>query len=231
MKKSGPAVVCAAFEREIERFETLLHGVRRLRLGGVKLIRGSLGGREVEVICAPKERFFVPEAKIEGFEILVSTGICGGLSPSLRCGDLVVASKLVFFSPADIRGQSDDQGPINIPQSGTAYGLLCSALSSKPYRIVRGVAVTAEKPLRSVEEKKNAARRTGGVSVDMEDFYRLTVAKKLGIPFLSIRAVYDVAKEGVPESPGMLDGKGVALCAGSIADALQAVLCGGPNFT
>jgi nucleoside phosphorylase len=231
VKTGRRAGVLVSFEREIERFETLLHGVRRLRAQGANLIRGSLGEREVHLFCTGMGRFSETESLLKGFEFLVSTGICGGLSRSLRCGDVVVAEKVFFGGFRDLHGQNEDQGPIDIPESGVIYDLLQRALSSKPYQIVRGCAVTVEKPLLSTEEKKKVVKRTGGISVDMEDFYRLAIARKLGIPFVSIRAVYDDAKEDVPESPSRLDGGRITLSAGSIADALQAVLCEDLNFT
>jgi nucleoside phosphorylase len=232
VKTGRRAGVLISFEREIERFETLLHGVRRLRVQGANLIRGSLGELEVHLFCTGIGRFSETEWLLKGFELLVSTGICGGLSRSLRCGDVVVAEKIYFGGGLrDLYRQKDDKGPIDIPESCIVYGLLKRALSSKPYQIVRGCAVTVEKPLLSTEEKKEVVKRTGGISVDMEDFYRLAIARKLGIPFVSIRAVYDDAKEDVFENPSRLDEGRITLSAGSIADALQAVLSEDLNFT
>ena len=238
MKKGGPAGVLVSFEREIERFTALLHGVRRMRLQGEKLISGSLCEREVRVLCmglsrsvGPGKSPGPPELLLKDFGILISTGICGGLSRSLRCGDVVVAEKVFFFGRRDTRGQKEGPGPMDIPESGIVYGLLSRALSSKPYQIVRGTGVTVEKPLLHSEEKKKVEQRTGSISVDMEDFHRLAIARKLGIPFVSIRAVYDEAKEDVPEISERLDRGRIDLSAGSIADALRAVMCEDPNFT
>ena len=241
MKTGRRAVVLVSFEQEIERFKKILHEVHHRRVRGTKIARGSLGEREVHLICpgigespgSTRVHILVEylQSLLGDLEFLVSTGICGGLSPSLRCGDLVVANKVFYSGIQDISGLQRGPPPKDIPESAGVYGLLCSALSQKPYQIVRGTAVTVEKPLLSSEEKSMAERETGSVSVDMEDFHRLTTARKLGIPFVSIRAVYDEAKEDLPESPGKLDRGKLARSTVSIADALGAVMRQELNFT
>ncbi len=231
MKKGQTVGVLVSFGREIERFTAFLHGVRRLRLKGEKYFSGSLCGREVRVFCTGTGRFLEPEPLLKDLGFLISTGICGGLSRSLRCGDVVVAEKIILFGERDTCGKKEGPGPMDIPESGSVYGLLCRALSSKPYQIVRGTEVTVGRPLLHSEEKKKTAKRTGGISVDMEDFHRLAIARKLGIPFVSIRAVCDEVKEDVPESSERLDPGRIGLSAGSIADALLAVMCEDLNFT
>ena len=229
MKHGVPAAIFVSFEKEIAEFIPLLHGARYVRVGKTRCIRGSLAEREITVFRTGQGRRSetVPP---EGYGLLLSTGICGALASDLRRGDVVVADKILFTGMRDGRLHKKP-APIEIPHGADVYDLLRGELSSKPYNILVGSVGTAEKPLLHANEKHNMRRKTGCISVDMEDFHRAVIAREHDIPFVSVRSVFDDVDENLPENPKSLDVKRMAQCAGVIRDALEAVLSGELNFT
>lgn len=61
-----------------------------------------------------------------------------------------------------------------------------------------GMLVESSKVIRSEEGKKQLARRSGAVAVDMESAAIGQVASQAGIPFMVIRAIADTADEALP---------------------------------
>jgi nucleoside phosphorylase len=245
LKKQGGITVLVSFEREIERFSALLKRVRHYRIQGKKALRGSLYGRDVMVILTGPGRSLPPEPHVRDAELVISTGICGGLVPSLRCGDIVVAEEVFFLGTQERSSVLEGAGTMSlqsleVTESGCAFDLLSNKCGSVSFqavsgrtvhgKTVHGKTVTVEKPLLSAAEKRKVGEKTGGISVDMEDFFRLEAARRLGAHFLSIRAVYDEASLDIRSEEGHIDTTRIMLSSESIADALSLVIEAGPNF-
>jgi len=185
-------------------------------------------------------RSLPPEPHVRDAELVISTGICGGLVPSLRCGDIVVAEKVFFLDAQERSSVLEGAGAMSlqsleVPESGCAFDLLSNKRGSVPFqavsgRTVHGNTVTVEKPLLLAAEKRKVGEKTGGISVDMEDFFRLEAARRLGAHFLSIRAVYDEASLDIRPEEGHLDATRLMLSSESIAGALSLVIEADLNF-
>ena len=180
-------------------------------------------------------RSLPPEPHVRDAELVISTGICGGLVPSLRCGDIVVAEKVFFLDAQERSSVLEGAGAMSlqsleVPESGCAFDLLSNKRGSVPFQAVSGRTVTVEKPLLLAAEKRKVGEKTGGISVDMEDFFRLEAARRLGAHFLSIRAVYDEASLDIRPEEGHLDATRLMLSSESIAGALSLVIEADLNF-
>jgi len=181
-----------------------------------------------------------PEPPVRKAELVISTGICGGLSSSLRCGDIVVAEKVFFLAAEGRRTVLTGVGTmalqsLEVPEGVRAFHLLSNGQSRVPFqtvhgRTVHGNTVTVEKPLLLAAEKRKAGEKTGCISVDMEDFFRLEAARRLGVHFLSIRAVYDEASFDIRPGEGHLDATRLSLSSESIAGALSLIIEADLNF-
>jgi len=250
LERQGGITVLVSFEREIERFLALLKRVGSDRIQGKKALGGSLYGRDVMVILTGPGRPLPPEPHVRDAELVISTGICGGLSPSLRCGDIVVAEKVFFLGAQEKRAvltgaDSLVLQSLEVPEGAEAFDLFSSERGSVPFQTVHGKTVhgrtvrgktvhgrtvTLDKPLLLAAEKRKVGEQTGGISVDMEDFFRLETARRLGTHFLSIRAVYDEASRDIRPEEGHLDKTRLTLSSESIAGALSLVIEAGLNF-
>lgn len=176
-----------------------------------------------------------PDPAVRDAELVISTGICGGLSSSLRCGDIVVAEKVLFLDAQGKREVLTGTGTMSlqsleVPESAGAFRLLSNGRSCMPFQTVHGKTVTVEKPLLLAAEKRKVGEKTGGISVDMEDFFRLEAARRLSAHFLSIRAVYDEASLDIRPEEEHLDATRLALSSESIACVLRLVIEAGLKF-
>jgi nucleoside phosphorylase len=100
-------------------------------------------------------------------DAVVSSGLCGAVSPDLRVGDIVVA--------AEVNG-----APVGTPRCRGEYRL--------------GRVASADRVVGTAAERRELAAH-GVHAVDMESAVVLDRARALGVPFYCVRAVSDEAAE------------------------------------
>ncbi len=109
---------------------------------------------------------------------LISVGLCGGLDPELKTGDIVAATEVRLPAP-------------NV----TRYAV--SAPAGGPRPRVSGPVVCSPRVVCSAEEKR-ALHSTGAVAVEMESAGVAEAAARAGVPFYCIKGVSDTAQEALP---------------------------------
>lgn len=109
---------------------------------------------------------------------LISVGLCGGLEPELKTGDIVAATEVRLPAP-------------NV----TRYAV--SAPADWPRPRVSGPVVCSPRVVCSAEQKR-ALHSTGAVAVEMESAGVAEVAVHAGVPFYCIKGVSDPAQETLP---------------------------------
>src|SRR5882672_1695368 len=107
------------------------------------------------------------EARDGVMESLVSTGFCGGLDPTLKVGDVFVATSI------EVEGELLD---VRSPQSARSC--------------FKGTLVSMDRVAQTVEEKRNL-RRSGASAVEMEAAGLLSRVREWGMPFYCVRSVTD----------------------------------------
>lgn len=143
--------------------------------------RGSLRLAPVGLRAAfLKERWPALAGGLPG-ALVVSAGVCGGLDPRLRVGDLVVPD--CVLGPGGER--FDLEGPARATLLAATGGL-------------GGCLVTSHEVAATVEAKAALRRRTGAVAVDMESAAILGAARMAAWPGLVVRGVSDGAGESLP---------------------------------
>ncbi len=159
--------------------------VRRLRLpDGTRLLcaRGGVGvGRALSAA-----RWLVAE----GATSLAVMGVSGGLDPTLRSGDLVVAETIIE------RREGDADRAWETDAAGT--GLLYEALVLTGLPLRRGAAVTAVRAVLTTADKCRLHERSEALVVDTECAAVARVASDAGLPLVVLRAVCDTADRPVP---------------------------------
>jgi adenosylhomocysteine nucleosidase len=107
-------------------------------------------------------------------EAVVSTGLCGGLDPTLRRSDVVVATEVLAL------------------KSGESYP--CAAVESgRP--AFSGTVVSDDRIVGSAAEKSRLRASSGAVAVEMEAAGVAARVKRAGLPFCCIKVVSDSAEE------------------------------------
>jgi adenosylhomocysteine nucleosidase len=159
--------------------------VRRLRLPDGTRLLCARGGVGVERGMSAA-RWLV----VEGATALAVLGISGGLDPTLRIGDLVVAETIIE------RREGESDRVWETDAAGT--GLLYDALASTGLPLRRGGAVTAAQAVLTTADKCRLHERSRALVVDMECAAVAQVASDTGLPLVVLRAVCDTADRPVP---------------------------------
>lgn len=105
-------------------------------------------------------------------EAVVSTGFCGALDPTLKVGDIVVASEVLDLA------------------SGEKF--TCIQMENSP---ANGVVLSQDRVATSLEEKQQLFAKTGACAVEMEASGVAARAKRAALPFCCIKIVSDTASE------------------------------------
>jgi len=124
----------------------------------------------------------------EGAEKLVSFGIAGALDPSLKPGDLILASAVHL--PDGHRQATDQKWLVHISHRLPQARIADVAGSST-------IVATAE-------EKATLHRDSGAVCVDQESHWVAQIADANRVPFIVVRAIADRAGDSLP--PAVLVG-------------------------
>lgn len=105
-------------------------------------------------------------------EAVVSTGFCGGLDPSLKVGDIVIAHEVI--------------------DSATGERFPCAELQSDA---AHGIVLSQDRIANDVAEKGQLFAKTAASAVEMEAAGVAARSKRAGLPFYCIKVISDVAGE------------------------------------
>jgi adenosylhomocysteine nucleosidase len=118
--------------------------------------------------------------------LVLSWGLCGGLDPRLRPGDLILGSEVV-----------SSEGAVRTDEAVTASLAKRLAGASAPPVIVERLAAS-NAPVLTTAAKADLRLATGAVAVDMESLIAGRYALERGIPFAILRTVSDPADRDLP---------------------------------
>jgi adenosylhomocysteine nucleosidase len=124
----------------------------------------------------------------DGAALLISFGLCGGLDPDLRPGDLLLADT----------GLTGDGA--RHPTSAEQRSVLEARLSGLALRIVTGPLLGQDRPLAGAADKAARFAASGARAVDMESHGVARAAEAAGVPFLVVRVVADPAARSLPRA-------------------------------
>jgi len=116
---------------------------------------------------------------------VISFGVAGGLDPSLKSGDVVVATEVLAGAARWLAGL-----PLNEE--------LIASVGLGNRRIVRGRLAGAEEVVVARHIKAALHLETGAAAVDMESHIAADYAAKAGLPFAAMRVISDPATRALP---------------------------------
>ena len=116
---------------------------------------------------------------------MVSWGLCGGLDPRLRPGDLILGAEVV-----------SNDGAIRTDEAVTSS--LAKRLLAAGTRVVIERVTGADAPVLTAGAKSDLRRASGAAAVDMESLIAGQYALKQRIPFVILRVVSDPAERDLP---------------------------------
>ena len=124
----------------------------------------------------------------QGAKVVISFGLCGGLDPDLRPGDLLLADDITLGT-----GQ-------HIAVSAPLRAHLQARLREAGLTVAGGTLLGSDTPVATADEKRALFSKTGARAVDMESHGVATAAQAAGAQVLVVRAVADPAERNVPKA-------------------------------
>jgi len=118
---------------------------------------------------------------------VISFGVAGGLDPTLKSGDVVVATEVMAGDARWLAGLTLNED-------------LIASVALGGRRIVRGRLAGAEEVVVARHVKAALHSETGAAAVDMESHIAADYAAKAGLPFAALRVVSDPAHRALPSS-------------------------------
>ncbi|WP_076862410.1 phosphorylase [Bradyrhizobium mercantei] len=120
------------------------------------------------------------------FRGVISFGVAGGLDPSLKSGDVVVATEVM-------------SGDTRFLAASALNEEMIASAALKRRRIVRGGLAGVEEVIAAKACKAALRSMTGAAAVDMESHIAAAYAAKARIPFAALRVISDPAHRALPE--------------------------------
>ena len=154
---------------------------------GLKREAAILQGLGHSTLCgdASTLRAGLAEAASLKPSLVVSWGLCGGLDPQLRSGDLILGTEV-----------TSNEGAIRTDEGVTAS--LAQRLVGAVARVFVGQLAASDAPVLTIAAKSELRRATGAAGVDMESLIAGQYARENRIPFAIVRAVSDPAGRDLP---------------------------------
>jgi len=123
----------------------------------------------------------------QGATHLVSFGVCGGLSPYVKAGDLILPKTV------SMDGETISLNP--------AWQKRASEHLSEHFPEARsGAMLSVAAPITTPQDKHTAYETIQAIGVDVESFIVAQIAQKNKLPCLIVRAVLDTAAQSLPEA-------------------------------
>jgi adenosylhomocysteine nucleosidase len=122
---------------------------------------------------------------------VISFGVAGGLDPSLRSGDVVVATEVLAGDTRWLAG-------LTLNEELIASVALERGRLVRRRRLVRGGLAGVEQVVAARAGKAALRSETGAAAVDMESHIAAAYASEAGLPFAALRVISDPAESALP---------------------------------
>ena len=119
------------------------------------------------------------------FRGVISFGVAGGLDPSLKSGDVVVATEVLAGDTRFLAGLALNEEMI-------------ARATLRRRRVVRGGLAGVERVIAATACKAALHSETGAAAVDMESHIAAAYAAEAGLPFAALRVISDPASRALP---------------------------------
>ena len=197
--------IIGAMAVEIEELRGKLTDPVDEECSGIRFTRGSLAGKDVVLaVCGIGKVFaaICAQTMILKYapELLVNTGVAGGLDSDLHIGDIVVATALVQHD-MDTTPLGDPPGLISginvveFPADKASRALMVEQVKSMGLGCKEGLIASGDQFVAGGEKKEFIRSTFGASACEMEGASIAHTAYVNGVPFAVIRAISDGAND------------------------------------
>jgi len=200
-----------AMDSEVDILISKLEKKEEIKRGSTVFYKGILCGKEVVIarcgigkVCAA----VCAQTMIDlfGVDVLINTGVAGGLAHGIRVGDVVISDALVqhdfdlsLFGYAKgyipCSGQNDKSVPTRFLPDKETVRKLKNAADKVGVRCIGGTIVSGDVFVCDSALKNDLISRFGADAAEMEGAAIAQAAFLSGVPFAVVRAISDSADE------------------------------------
>lgn len=206
MKRIG---LIGAMETEVTRLRQALVDRHETTVGPVVVSEGLLCGRPVALVrcgVGKVNAALCTQLLIDRFavEAVINTGVAGGLHPSLRVGDLVIATAALqhdfdVSALGYVRGnlcEPDRRDSPTLWETDPTLRVRFAAAARELYgdeAVKEGRIVSGDRFIAGFADKADLRRTFDGMAAEMEGAAVAQTAAANDVPFLIVRAISDLA--------------------------------------
>ncbi len=192
--------VIAAMNIELEGLASAMERTESETVGGILYISGYISGRRVVAAVSGIGKVFAAvaaEAMIMRYspDVIINTGVAGGLSDKLKILDVVVADGALMhdFDSGNGRGviPGFGSGETKIPCDARVVKALSDAVGHEGLDFLVGTVATGDRFICDAADKADIRDTFGAVACEMEGAAVGQVCGINGVPFGIIRAISD----------------------------------------
>ncbi|GKX56322.1 5'-methylthioadenosine/S-adenosylhomocysteine nucleosidase [Leminorella grimontii] len=195
--------IIGAMEQEVTLLRSQIENMTTLRRAGCEIYTGRLNGVEVALLKSGIGKVAAAMGTALLLELcrpdaIINTGSAGGLSPSLKVGDIVVSDE-VRYHDADVTAFGYEPGQMaGCPAAFTAdvalIGLAERCIRRCELNAVKGLVCSGDAFINGAEPlARIRSVFPQAIAVEMEAAAIGHVCHQFGTPFVVVRAISDVA--------------------------------------
>jgi adenosylhomocysteine nucleosidase len=184
-------LIFCAFSGELEPLRGRVRAEKSLGIEGFRGCHGTIGKADVAIVASGigmrRARASARDVldRMHAVDLIILTGVAGGLVDNLEIGDVVLADRLFTREGANTQSER----AIEVPRA--QLEMVSVILDTAGIDYARGAFLTVKYPLMTGAEKRLAGEHTGAIAVDMETAAIAFEAAARGIPFVAMRTIMD----------------------------------------
>ena len=194
--------IMGAMQEEIEPLLAYFDKVNVVEYANNKYYEVSYNGLEIVIAYSKIGKVFASltaSTMIEKFgcDILLFSGVAGGINPKLKIGDLIIADKLCQHD-LDITAFGHPNGyvpggKVFVDTSKELLEVAKNVAKSENLKVIEGVIATGDQFVHSNERKDFIEKTFSADALEMEGASVAVVCDSLNVPFFILRAISDSA--------------------------------------
>ncbi len=237
MKNNRTIAIIGAMDCEVNKLKELLESPEALKYGNLNISTGVINSHRViiaksgvgKVNAALNTQYIIDKFNPE---MVINTGIAGGIATGLQVGDIVIGKELVQYD-------------FDTSALGYAKGYMCTGVNpDKPtkfysdeklinefentaskihpeIKVHKGIIATGDTFVSSSEKKREIKEIFNASAVEMEGCAIAQTCYANSIPVLIIRAISDLADGSAAESLDVFEQKMAEVSSSTIVSLLR----------
>ena len=194
--------IMGAMEEEIEPLLAYFDKINVVEFANNKYYEVNYNGLDIVIAYSKIGKVFASltaSTMIEKFgcDILLFSGVAGGINPKLKIGDLIIADKLCQHD-LDITAFGHPHGyvpggKVFVETSKELRDVAIKVAKENDLKVIEGIIATGDQFVHSTQRKEFIENTFNADALEMEGASVAVVCDALNIPFFILRAISDTA--------------------------------------